>query len=119
MTTLVVTCEHLAALTLVSVSGEVDVTNSDQLRSAVEEGRRPGMPLVFDLSAMTFLDSTGLSVLLDTHTAAQREGGALLLADVQPMPWRILQITDVLSRLQIYPTLEHALNAAINGEQTA
>ncbi|WP_214322816.1 STAS domain-containing protein [Nonomuraea sediminis] len=112
MTALSMTCSDLPDSTLISVSGEVDVTNSSRLASALVAGRRPGKPLILDLSSMTFLDSTGLSVLLDTHTAAERDGDGMYLVGVQHTPMRVLQITGVLTRLHLLATLEQALLAA-------
>jgi anti-anti-sigma factor len=50
--------------TLLTVVGEIDMSNTDALAAAIEtvDG-----PLVIDLTAVEYLDSAGLSVLF-THT---------------------------------------------------
>ncbi|MFI6602458.1 STAS domain-containing protein [Nonomuraea sp. NPDC050536] len=117
MTTLAMTCQQLRTGALISVTGEVDITTSAHLQSAIKEGRRPGEPLILDLGGVTFLDSTGLSVLLDAHTAAERDGGSLHLADVQRLPMRVFQITGVLPRLHLHTTVGSALATLIEAGQ--
>ena len=54
-----------AAHTVVELNGEVDATNSDELYDVLESVvlQLPRL-LVVDLSALTFMDSTGLRMLL-------------------------------------------------------
>jgi anti-anti-sigma factor len=57
------------------LSGELDLTGTDKLEAAIrnaEEGDTPR--IIVDLTAITFVDSTGLSVLLD---AKRRSNGRL------------------------------------------
>jgi anti-anti-sigma factor len=41
---------------------------------------RPGRVVVLEMSALTFMDSRGLNVLLRLHAAVRRQGGVLVLA---------------------------------------
>ncbi|WP_055694405.1 STAS domain-containing protein [Streptomyces prasinopilosus] len=50
--------------TLLTVAGEIDMSNTDSLATAIET---TDGPLVIDLTAVDYLDSAGLSVLF-THT---------------------------------------------------
>ncbi|MCX2926305.1 STAS domain-containing protein [Streptomyces sp. NEAU-W12] len=50
--------------TLLTVVGEIDMSNTDALAAAIET---TDGPLVIDLTAVEYLDSAGLSVLF-THT---------------------------------------------------
>lgn len=93
---------------LIRVVGEVDATNSAGLASAIEDARRPGVPVVLDLAGMTFLDSSGLKVLLSAHLFGEHDGGQVHLVAVQPVPIRVLRITGVLDRLNVHDTLEGA-----------
>ncbi|MFI6295131.1 STAS domain-containing protein [Nonomuraea sp. NPDC050790] len=108
MSGLDVSCEHARGVTLIRVAGEVDATNSAGLATAIEQARRPGVPVVLDLAGMTFLDSSGLKVLLSAHLLGEGQGSPVHLAAVQPMPVRVLRITGVLDRLNVHDTLERA-----------
>ncbi|MFB4273540.1 STAS domain-containing protein [Nonomuraea sp. GTA35] len=99
---------------VLSVAGEVDATNSDQLQSCLARLCGPGRRLVLDLSRLTFLDSSGLRVLLTAHAGLQQQG-ALLLADVHDTPAHLLQVTGVWDALIIHPSVEQAIAAAQDG----
>jgi len=52
---------------VVRVDGEVDLATAPALWAALERALADGDQLVLDLSAVTFIDSTGLSVLLRAY----------------------------------------------------
>lgn len=82
--------------TLISVSGEVDLSTTPLLRSALVEHLDAGRKsLVLDLSEVGFLDSTGLGMLVSLHRRANDEGGSLRLTSVQRPVRRVLQITGL------------------------
>lgn len=68
------TAEHtvLNNKSLVSVTGEVDVSNADELRCALSEAAHAGTEAVeVDLSNVSYIDSTGIGVLVGAaHRAA-------------------------------------------------
>ncbi|MFF4415746.1 STAS domain-containing protein [Streptosporangium sp. NPDC001559] len=103
------TSTYLLDATLLCVVGEVDATTSAQLETALVQARRRGKPVIVDLSGVGFLDSGGLTVLLAAHMAAEREGSSLHLAELQPIPLRLLTITGVLSFLHVHTGLQHAV----------
>ena len=81
---------------VVDVRGEVDVTGATELggvvRDIVDEG---ASCLVLDLSAVTFLDSTGLSVLVAGRNRCRANAGDLKLRDPSPAAWKVLTITGL------------------------
>ena len=52
-------------------------------------------PLVIDLSALEFIDSTGLGLLLAAHRRAEDNGRELVLLRGQPSVEKILRITGL------------------------
>ncbi|TYB57023.1 STAS domain-containing protein [Nonomuraea sp. PA05] len=98
---------------LISVAGEMDATNADQLEVYVGRMGQPGRPLVLDLAGLTFMDSTGLHVLLRVLSAVREQGGTLHLAAVTDLPARLLQITGVWDALDIHPTADAAVTALL------
>src|SRR4029077_20908702 len=55
-----------AGLLVISPIGELDLSNRDLFLYAVEQARAdPATALVIDLSGLTFMDSSGLRVLID------------------------------------------------------
>ncbi|SEG99747.1 anti-anti-sigma factor [Nonomuraea solani] len=98
----------LPAGVLITVAGELDVTNAGHLESSIGGARRPGQPVVLDLGELTFMDSSGLHVLLRVHSGLHHEGATLHLAAVQDLPARILQITGVWDVLNIHADVAEA-----------
>ena len=63
---------------IVTVAGELDLSMADQLDAAIREAEKPETKrIVVDLSALYFVDSTGLSVLLDAIKRSRRDGNRL------------------------------------------
>ncbi|WP_219467921.1 STAS domain-containing protein [Nonomuraea rhizosphaerae] len=103
---------------LVTVGGEVDATNAPHLEAYLRQEILPGEPLVLDLGALTFMDSSALNVLIRLDAALREQNTTLRLAAVSDVPARVLQITGVWSALHIHPSVEEAI-AALLAEHTA
>ncbi|MEU8356625.1 STAS domain-containing protein [Nonomuraea sp. NPDC048882] len=118
MPSLTLAYQHLPEVTVIAVTGEMDATNRAQLEGHLREVRRsPAETLVFDLSGVPFMDSSGLHVLLMCATDCLRQGGAVHLAGVQPLPSRLFEITGVVAHLPLHDTVEQAVAAAARSSQ--
>lgn len=71
----------LGRTALIATAGEVDMHESPRLRSALLEAiaLRPAA-VVVDLSAVTFIDSSGVATLVEAMKLAKAAGVALILA---------------------------------------
>lgn len=102
---------------VVSVRGEVDVDSAPLLREALEKaisGRSP--LLVVDLLEVTFVDSTGLGVLIGAFKLCRTEGLAMHLALVEPRILKIFEITELTDLFSIFPTVEEAVRGRVTGD---
>src|ERR1700734_263915 len=70
-----------AAYSVVVLAGEVDATNSDELYGVLESvvTQQPRL-LIVDMSELSFMDSTGLRMLLRSSRSLDQQGGVLALA---------------------------------------
>src|SRR5215207_5641758 len=68
---------------IVRAHGELDVATAETLRAALD-GIEDAVRLVLDLSGLSFIDSTGLHMVVALHKRAQRDGFELAL--VAPAP---------------------------------
>ena len=84
---------------IVRVVGELDVATAPALRQALNDLIDHGNCTVrLDLARMTFIDSTGLSVLLGGLRRLREAGGELVLVNPSRSSFRVLEIvrfTDV------------------------
>ena len=69
-------------------SGELDLASVDDLRAAAREARLDARELVLDLRELTFIDSTGLSVLVEIRHAVTSEGLAFRVRSNEDGPVR-------------------------------
>jgi anti-sigma B factor antagonist len=90
---------------VISVRGEIDLVTAprlyDTLRSTFNADSPSG---VVDLSDVTFLDSTGLSVLVTAQKESLDNGGALELVITSPSVLRVFEITGLAQHFNIVET---------------
>ncbi|MFD1149011.1 STAS domain-containing protein [Saccharothrix hoggarensis] len=98
--------------TIVRVTGEIDLSNSDELRDRCLEFLDAGVDaLVIDLSEVTFFASSGIAALgqIRVHNATrQRPVHVVASRTVR----RSLEVTAMDSLLPLHESLENALVAA-------
>ena len=76
-----------------ALSGEIDRDSGPAIRALVMSA--PTMVVEVDASAVTFIDSAGLAVLVGIRTALEAEGRRLVLVNRSANLDRLLQITDL------------------------
>ena len=97
---------------VVNVTGEVDVATAPKLRESLDAAIGRGTPLlVVDLSAVTFIDSTGLGVLIGASRQVDDAGASLRLVVSEPRIIKLFEITGLLDLFTIVPSLEQAIAA--------
>jgi anti-sigma B factor antagonist len=89
----------------IAVRGDVDLGTVDALSQALEQATRDGGQVVIDMTDVTFLDSTGVRVLVEAYRSAQRNGGALYVRGARHWVARVLEVTGV-ARLLTMPSAE-------------
>jgi anti-sigma B factor antagonist len=94
---------------VVGVVGDVDRNTVPELEEQVVDATRADVPLVLDLTGVTFLDSTGLSALVRCHQRGQRDGTGFRVVVASRTVSRPLSLTSLDALLDVYPTVEAAL----------
>ena len=79
-----VTVEPQGEACLMRVSGDLDLSTADRLGSVLDAARADGVTTLLDLSAVNFIDSAGLKVLLRSAEAADAHDWAwFIVAGIQ------------------------------------
>ena len=95
--------------TVVRVQGEMDLSTVPQIRERVAELiEQDGSRFVVDLLGVTFIDSTGLGVLVGILKRIRAHDGELRLVIANPDVRRIFTITGLHRVFAIYSSLETA-----------
>jgi anti-sigma B factor antagonist len=89
-----------AGVPVVTVSGDLDMSNADALEATVAS-IAAGHPerLIFDLSGLRFMDSAGIAVLLGAATKVN----VVQLRDPSPAVRRVVELTGLGDVLPIEP----------------
>lgn len=95
--------------TLVELAGEADVTNSESLRDVLDtEVAKQPRTLILDLSALRFMDSSALHVVLRANRALDRQGGVLALARPREAVAKMLRLTAADQLIPVYASVQEA-----------
>ncbi|WP_250029187.1 STAS domain-containing protein [Paractinoplanes maris] len=82
---------------VVSVNGEIDFSNADELAGCVRDAVAEWAPPVVrvDLHAATFIDSTGLGALIEGYRAATGIESHFVVVNPTPAFRRVLDVTGL------------------------
>jgi stage II sporulation protein AA (anti-sigma F factor antagonist) len=104
--------EKIGQVLILGLAGDIDLAGAKIFRERVVEILdRAEQSLLIDFTEVTYLNSTGLSVLI---LAAKRMGGTtgrLALTGVTDSIQRVLKITGLTSLFTILPTKAEALSS--------
>jgi anti-sigma B factor antagonist len=85
-----------------TISGEVDTFTSAGLRDALNEAIGGGSTdIIIDMSAMEFIDSTGLGVLVGALKRLRERDGTVTLRKPRPAALQVLSIVGLTSQFLI------------------
>ncbi|MFE2263147.1 STAS domain-containing protein [Streptomyces griseosporeus] len=96
---------------VLTLAGEIDHETSDQLRRALDVAGTDGPRIVLDMGRVTFMDSSGINVLIAAYQAVTAADGWLRLAAPTDSVARVLQLVGVDDLIECHPTLAEALAA--------
>ncbi|HEX9064545.1 MAG TPA: STAS domain-containing protein, partial [Streptosporangiaceae bacterium] len=108
------TSEQRDGTLVVRLVGDLDIVTSRQLDETLADARRTIEHVVLDLSAVDFMDTSSLAVIVSHWKGLVSDGGSLALAGARFQYTRTLWITGLADRIPMYETVEAAL-----GELTA
>ena len=81
------------------MSGEIDAHTAPTLAAAMTE--LPTGLVTVDVSGVTFMDSSGLRVLLEAASRARDGGGDLVIAHPTPGIARLIEISGLAGQLRV------------------
>lgn len=94
---------------VVEVGGELDMDTVPQLQDVLREVADDGArQVVLDFADVTFMDSSGLGLLVDWDKMLRERDGRLCLAAVQQPVWTVLVLSAVDQVVEVYDTVAAA-----------
>jgi anti-sigma B factor antagonist len=101
---------HDADRLIVRLDGELDMASAPSLQEALERTEpEAGATLVLDVQQLSFIDSTGLRVILWARERCQDRGRAFALTPGSPQVQRLLAISGAGEYLRIIDRADEIL----------
>lgn len=106
--TLEVVIERRGDVPIVRARGEIDIATASMLSSALEQLGTGERRVIVDLSEVTFVDSSGLGVLIAARSADGEERVVEVVTE-HPQVVKVFKVTNLDSIFPIHATLDEAL----------
>jgi anti-anti-sigma factor len=105
-----VRCDVRDGIAVVTATGEIDLATSPELREALRSPDCQAGTVVLDLRGVTFMDSSGLGVIVGQNKRAREDGFRFVVAVAgAPEVERILELSGLASALDIRATPDDLL----------
>ncbi len=103
---------HYHHVLLVRLSGELDHHTSASLRERIDLELSKGIyaHLIFNLSDLFFMDSSGLGVILGRYRRVSEMGGKMVVCSIQPSIHRLFDLSGMFKILPLCDDEKTALN---------
>ena len=88
---------------VVALDGEIDIEVAPDLRRRLHEAvdASPGSTVTIDMAKVTFIDSTGLGLLVSALKRARQSGGSVTIANAAPNVAKVFRITGLDQVLEV------------------
>ena len=102
---------------VVKLTGRITNSNSQDFnRKFYKLLESTGQSMIFDLTDLDYINSTGVAILFSIHYRARENGGCLIICGIPSFLRKGFGLMDLPPGFKLYPTLEEALEAIASGE---
>jgi anti-sigma B factor antagonist len=91
---------------IVSFRGDLDLESSPEARRVLLDCVARAKSLLVDLSAVPYLDSSGVASLVEAYQISRSQGTSFGLASVSPRALRVLQLARLDKVFSIHPSVD-------------
>jgi anti-sigma B factor antagonist len=108
------------ACSVISLAGEADLTTTE-LRDALAAEVAAGKPrlLLIDMTALSFIDSAAMQMIIGAYRVFRRDGGTVALVSPVPAVARTLALAGTSEIIAVYATMNEAITSAQVGPFSA
>ncbi|MFZ5644102.1 MAG: anti-sigma F factor antagonist [Bacillota bacterium] len=108
--------ETLESVLLVRIDGEIDLAVADIIREAMDsqlDSNPQVKNIILNLTDVTYIDSSGLGVILGRYRKIYRVGGKMFVVGLRPQVRKILEISGLFNIIKECPSEKRALDMAV------
>ncbi|GGE10835.1 anti-sigma F factor antagonist [Marinithermofilum abyssi] len=104
---------HKRNVLVVRLAGELDHHTAEEVRQQIESELAKDLytHMVLNLSELTFMDSSGLGVILGRYKRISQLGGKMMLCSVHPTIYRLFELSGMFKILPLHEDEQAALHA--------
>jgi anti-sigma B factor antagonist len=95
---------------IISISGDVDLEFSGDLRTVLMENLPKGRTIIVDMSGVELIDSSGIASLLEAFQNARKKGKDFIIASVNTPVIRVFNLARLETVFDIEESVESALS---------
>lgn len=110
--------EDLDGAVCLVLSGELDLASIAALQAQFRAIAQREDDIIVDMGGLRYIDSSGAKALLDAHRLFGRSRRRIVMANVQPMARRIIDVMGLEKAIPIFPTVEAALEHLRNTKES-
>ena len=98
---------------VVRLKGELDHHSADAVKARIEQAieRGDAHHIVLSMKDLTFMDSSGLGVIIGRYKQITARGGKMVVCDVSPSIYRLFEMSGLFKILSILESEQHALSS--------
>ena len=113
--------EFTGTVLKIKLRGEIDHHSAVAVRTAIDDmirGKRP-CELIIDMSAVDFMDSSGLGLIMGRYNTMKERGGTVTVADPSPATEKIMSLAGLERIVKILHTSLRNQKSAVAERPTA
>ncbi len=97
---------------IVKIAGEFDLIIADKLRSQIDDKLAKGKinNLIINLEKVTFIDSSGLGMIIGRYKKLAKDNGKMYIVGAQPNVEKILLFSGINKLIPIYGSEQEIIN---------
>ena len=88
---------------LIAVTGEIDLATAPIVEDELRRAEGSEDVIVLDLGGVTFMDSSGIRIVIAAELRQRERGASLRLAHVPPQVARLFDLAGIAEHLEITP----------------
>lgn len=96
---------------IVSLGGELDHHGAEQIRTVIERAitERDVKNLIFDFSSLSFMDSSGIGMIIGRYKLIHSLGGSVALVCTSDRMKKLVTMSGLTRLIAVYQSVEQAL----------
>jgi len=99
---------------IIGLNGDLDHHSAEEVRNKIDDriDRDKINKLILDFSGVTFMDSSGIGVVIGRYKKLSMRDGEVRIAEINNNVKRVFELSGLFKIIKTYNTVEEALNRA-------